>query len=214
MEAGLMSMPRGRQSLKTFYFFDALREHSARMCVCVCSCVRAFARVRVRLMTASNSRACRFSWDSVYDVAIYTSNKDGTCQCGADACLAYPNTCCVDGLNSTYEGFGNVVTKNGMERFHGLVGGGGESPATDAVDSYFDGTRLALSSGNSAGVLFESLLDASNLDFRPRANSTWANSGIGAYDHAIAGSGEYWIPGRQVCRFIVDESFEKIADIR
>ena len=149
-------------------------------------------------MTAPHSRVCRFSWDDVFDVAIYTSAKDGSCQCGADACLAHPNTCCVAGLNSTYEGVGNVVTNNGMERFNGLVGGGGATPATDAVDSYFDGTRLALASGNSAGVLFESLRDASNLDFRPRDNSTWATSGIGAYDHAIAGSGEYWIPGRQV----------------
>ena len=43
MEAGLMSMPRGRPSLKRakmICFFDALRMHSVRECVCVvCVCV-------------------------------------------------------------------------------------------------------------------------------------------------------------------------------
>jgi len=84
-----------------------------------------------------------------------------------------------------------AVTKNGMERFNGLVGGGGGTPSTASVDGYFAGTNIEHdSSGNSAGVLFEELRAARHLDFRPRENSTWRQQGIGAYDFADAGTGE------------------------
>ena len=49
-----------------------------------------------------------FSWDSVYDLAIYSAEKDGSCQCGSDFCNQYSTTCCVPGINNTYEGFGNI----------------------------------------------------------------------------------------------------------
>lgn len=64
-----------------------------------------------------------------------------------------------------------------MERFHGLIGGGSSHQSTADVDGHFSVAMQPLISGNSAGVIYEELIDPDNLDFRPRDGSLWAQHG-------------------------------------
>ena len=141
-----------------------------------------------------------FDFSKVYDLSVYDEEKEGTCFCAKQYCIDHADTCCVTGVDSTFEGRGTTVVKNGMERFYGKVGGGGSYPSTAHIDDTYPVAMQPLVSGNSAGVLFEELRDPANLDFRPKAGSIWAQTGVGAYDAADAGTGEYWIPGRQTYR--------------
>ena len=153
-----------------------------------------------------------FDFSKVFDLSVYDEESEGTCTCtgkgtsGLNAqakmyCQEQNNTCCVPGRDSTFEGRGTRISKNGFERFYGLVGGGENEPSTTDVDEHYPVPMQQHVSGNSAGVLYEELHDPENLDFRPRAGLFWAQNAIGAYDAAEPGTEqEYWIPGRQKYR--------------
>lgn len=133
------------------------------------------------------------------DIALYSWNDFGSCQCSDDICQAQNDTCCAEGATppawggrNTYENANSVVVGNGMDGFLGAVAGSSAVPSTAAVDAGFS---VMLSANNSAGALFEQLRDPYNLDFRPRPGSVWAESSIGAYD-ALTHGDHYWIPGR------------------
>eukprot|EP00966_Prymnesium_polylepis_P046591 1079600-Prymnesium_polylepis.1 len=128
------------------------------------------------------------------DMAVYSWDNFGTCQCTDTICIAdYNETCCVPGDSNTWENINSDIYQNGMAGMIGTIGGTDAVPSTAAVDALFSVRR---SENNSAGGLYEQLRDPTNLDFRPRAGSIWAQRHIGAYD--AAGHGEvYWIPGRR-----------------
>ena len=127
------------------------------------------------------------------DLALYSWETFGTCECRDPFCTALSETCCVDGDWNTFENRHSIVTNNGLEGLVGSVGGTAAVPSTSDVDAMFS---VARSENNSAGGLFEQLRDPANHDFRPRPGSVWAQRGIGAYEDVPHG-GYYWIPGRQ-----------------
>ena len=126
------------------------------------------------------------------DIAVYSYQDFGTCQCNDDACVEQNATCCVPGDPNTYENFNSVFVGNGMDGFLSLVAGSSTVPDTSTVDAAFYVRR---SENNSAGALFEQLRDPRTLDFRQRAGTVWADSAIGAYD-AVGHGEHYWIAGR------------------
>ena len=69
------------------------------------------------------------------DIAVYSWDDFGTCQCTDSWCQANPATCCVAGDNNTYENANSVFERNGMDGFLGLIGGSIANPSTATVDA-------------------------------------------------------------------------------
>ena len=119
-----------------------------------------------------------FKSHSGADMHVHDEYGDGLCACGSATCSLHQYTCCVEGINSTFEGRGNVISANALQLVPMFA------PTYEAI-------------GNLAGDFYQELQHTAVVDFRPVLNGTFHRHDAGAYDAADAGSGEYWIPGSQ-----------------
>ena len=90
------------------------------------------------------------------DMAVFSWDNFGTCQCTDTICIDQSATCCVPGDYETWENYHSRIYQNGMDGMVGSIGGTEAVPSTAAVDALFS---VQLSANNSAGGFYEQLRD-------------------------------------------------------